>query len=200
MSPSKRLALLVAFSKNLLTYGDFRKAFQDDMIEMKRLTNRLLRLSYLERQYESDYADTIKLMDNMFPDFKLKRNGHSKKVDEAINNFLSSPKTGDAILLTQMKTRFDYVEPPSKREELRKIQHNVIELRSRQIAQQMNSLYRRLGCVLLGTDRVFRQYIYIESLSLLFIEGPANISYSLEGHCRDTNEVRSIHHHSDPLF
>jgi hypothetical protein len=156
---------------------------------MRKLTQRLLRLAYLERQYQTDYADTIKLMDEMFPNFKLKRNGHSKKVDEAISKFLTSPTVSDAILLTQMKTRFDYIEPPSKREELRKIQHNVIELRSHQIAQEMSAVYRRLGCVVLGMDRVFRQYIYVENLSLLFIEGPLDTSYNLENHCKDSKEV-----------
>lgn len=143
LAPSKRLKLLSALHGNLLSYGDFRKQFQDDMIEMKRLTQRLLKLSYLEQQYESDYADTVKLMETMFPDFKLKRNGHSKKVDETINTFLTNPTAKNGIYLTQMKTRFDYVEPPSKREEFRKIQHNVIELRSRQIEREMSAVYSK---------------------------------------------------------
>lgn len=77
----------------------------------------------------------------MFPDFKLKRNGHSKKVDDAIDKFLSIPTVSDAIQLTQMKTRFDYVESPAKREELRKLQRNVIELRARQISQELSAVY-----------------------------------------------------------
>jgi hypothetical protein len=136
--------LLLAFSNNLLTYGEFRRNFQDGLVEMKRLSQRLLRLAYLENQYESDYADTLTLMEQMFPDFKLKRNGHSKKVDDAIDKFLSTPLVNDAIQLTQMKTRFDYVEPAEKRRELRQIQKNVIELRARQVAQEMSSLYSKL--------------------------------------------------------
>lgn len=126
-----------------MTYGEFRRTFQDGFVEMKKLTQRLLRLSYLEQQYASDYADTLILMDEMFPDFKLKRNGHSKKVDDAIDKFLNVPTVTDAIELTQMKTRFDYVEPASKREELRKLQKNVIELRARQIVQEMSNVYSK---------------------------------------------------------
>jgi hypothetical protein len=143
LAPSHRLKLLQAFTKNLLTYGEFRKCFQDDLLELKRLTQRMLRLSYLERQYESDFSDTITLMDEMFPEFTLKRNGHSKKVDDAIIKYLRMPTVSDAINLTQMKTRFDYVEK-GKRDELRKVQHNVIELRSRQITQEMNSIYSKI--------------------------------------------------------
>lgn len=62
-------------------------------------------------------------------------------MDDTIDKFLNLPSVNDAIQLTQMKTRFDYVEPPAKREELRKIQKNVIELRGRQIAQEMSNIY-----------------------------------------------------------
>jgi hypothetical protein len=47
----------------------------------------------------------------------------------------------------------------------------------------------RLGCAVLGTDRVFRQYTYVESLSLIFVEGPLDNSYGLDEHCKDTQEV-----------
>lgn len=48
-----------------MTYGNFRRSFDDGMVEMERLTQRLLRLSYLEQQYETDYADTLILMDQV---------------------------------------------------------------------------------------------------------------------------------------
>lgn len=130
-----------------MTYGDFRRNFQDGLVELKRLTQRLLRLAYLEKQYESDYADTLTLMDQMFPDFKLKRNGHSKKVDDAIDKFLNAPSVNDAIQLAQMKTRFDYVETTSKREELRKVQQHVIALRVRQVSQAISNLYSEFKLV-----------------------------------------------------
>jgi hypothetical protein len=45
-----------------------------------------------------------------------------------------------------------------------------------------------MGIVILGVDRAFRNYIFVEELSLLFIEGPSD-GQILEDSCENAVEV-----------
>ncbi|KAI6208195.1 hypothetical protein M3Y96_00089500 [Aphelenchoides besseyi] len=172
LSPSQKIEVLNALMTNLVTYGPFREATgENDLVDLHRTNYRILKLFYLEQQYQSDYMDTIELMDVKFPNFQFKRNGHSKKVEMSIEQYVADPNVEDAINLCLMKTRFDYVQPRN-RQVLREVQKNAIDLRVRGMAEELLQIYDKMICVPMGMDRAFRSYLYLVDQRILLVEGP----------------------------
>ncbi|CAD5211987.1 unnamed protein product [Bursaphelenchus okinawaensis] len=168
LSSSERLELLHSFVQNLLTYGRFRTVHETMYADFDHLLDQTRKLSIIEAQYKGEYEDTEKLM-SVFRDFKFKRNGHSKKIEGYLQEYRDKPSVFKCLKIAQMKFRFEYFVQED-RELLFDIHKKAVAIKIKEMSQIAQNMFKKMGGILLGTDRHLRKYYYIYDLSIVLIE------------------------------
>ncbi|CAD5216514.1 unnamed protein product [Bursaphelenchus xylophilus] len=168
LSATERIYLLRAFVQTLLSYGKFRTVHENSYAQLENILEQMRKLSIIELQYKGEYEDTEKLL-SMFEGFKFKRNGHSKKIEGYLQEFREKPSVYKCLKIAQMKFRFDYFVQED-RELLYDIHKKAIVIKTKELIQNAQRLFKEMGGVLLGNDRHQRNYFYVFDLSVVFIE------------------------------